>query len=220
MTDTSTSSNNACTCTRHFRSEISPFRQASNVPSSMREGIGVLIVVTAAIRVSSGCFVISTIWAIRRKTQPAPRVTVKPRARHRLPPATSLNSKQRSQPFANLEEQRVRCPSGRRDRSFLPGDAPRLVCKHDARDACTFGQDGFERIAAHATGDRADHAKAGDSIVTPRRHDDGRSPAALFVSDRGVQIDPDDVPGLGTIVTRLRCQRPTPNRSRRDGWPA
>lgn len=135
-------------------------------------------------------------------------------------PATSINSKQRSQPFADFEEQRVRRPSGRRDRSFLPRDAPGLVCKHDATDACTFGQEDFERITAHATGDRADHAKAGDGIVTSRRYDDGRSSAALFVSGRGVQIDPDDIPGFGTIVTRLRCQRPAPNRSHRDGWPA
>lgn len=56
MTDTSTSSNNACTYTRHLRSEISPFRQASRVPSSMQAGIGVLIVVTAAVRLSNASF--------------------------------------------------------------------------------------------------------------------------------------------------------------------
>lgn len=53
MTETSTSSNNACTYTRHFRSVISPLRHASKVPSSIRTGIGVLIVVTAAVRFSS-----------------------------------------------------------------------------------------------------------------------------------------------------------------------
>src|ERR1700716_1208929 len=56
MTETSTSSNNACTYTRHFRSKISPFRHASKVPSSMRNGIGVLIVVTAAVRFSNALF--------------------------------------------------------------------------------------------------------------------------------------------------------------------
>jgi len=56
MTETSTSSNRACTYTRHFRSEISPLRHASRVPSSMRIGIGVLIVVTAAVRFSNALF--------------------------------------------------------------------------------------------------------------------------------------------------------------------
>ncbi|WP_142251120.1 hypothetical protein [Bradyrhizobium sp. UNPF46] len=62
MTDTSTSSNNACTYTRHFGSEISPFRHASRVPSSMLAGIGVLIVVTAAVRFSNASFNIPAIW--------------------------------------------------------------------------------------------------------------------------------------------------------------
>jgi hypothetical protein len=53
MTETSTSSNNACTYTRHFRSEISPLKHANKVPSSMPIGIGVLIVVTAAVRFSN-----------------------------------------------------------------------------------------------------------------------------------------------------------------------
>lgn len=56
MTETSTSSNNACTYTRHFRSEISPFRHASRVSSSMLAGIGVLIVVTAAVRFLNASF--------------------------------------------------------------------------------------------------------------------------------------------------------------------
>lgn len=62
MTDTSTSSNNACTYTRHFLSEISPFRQASSVPSSMPAGIGVLIVVTAAVKFSNASFNIAALW--------------------------------------------------------------------------------------------------------------------------------------------------------------
>jgi len=33
----------------------------------------------------------------------------------------------------------------------------------------------------------------------------------LFVADGGVKVDPDDVAGLRTIVTRLRCQRAVPD---------
>src|SRR6266702_5788901 len=71
MTETSTSSNNACTYTRHFRSEISPFRHASRVPSSMRDGIGVLIVVTAAVRFSNALFSIFAIWCHSEKASTA-----------------------------------------------------------------------------------------------------------------------------------------------------
>lgn len=67
MADTSTSSNNACTYTRHLRSEVSPFRQASRVPSSMLSGIGVLIVVTTAVRFSNASFNILTIWSHQEK---------------------------------------------------------------------------------------------------------------------------------------------------------
>src|SRR3979490_2221254 len=67
MTETSTSSNNACTYTRHFRSKVSPFRHASKVPSSMRNGIGVLIVVTAAVRFSNALFDILAIWCHSEK---------------------------------------------------------------------------------------------------------------------------------------------------------
>lgn len=67
MTDTSTSSNSACTYTRHFCSEMSPFRQASRVPSSMLAGIGVLIVVTAAVRLSNALCDIPTLWCHSEK---------------------------------------------------------------------------------------------------------------------------------------------------------
>lgn len=62
MTETSTSSNKACTYTRHFRSRISPFKHASKVTSSIRNGIGVLIVVTAAVRFWNARSDILTIW--------------------------------------------------------------------------------------------------------------------------------------------------------------
>src|SRR3954454_16087409 len=75
MTETSTSSNNACTYTRHFRSEISPFKHASKVPSSMRNGIGVLIVVTAAVRFSNALFDILAIWCHSEKASTAAPVS-------------------------------------------------------------------------------------------------------------------------------------------------
>jgi hypothetical protein len=56
-------------------------------------------------------------------------------------------------------------------------------------------------------------------IVTLRRHN-CRSSTALFMADREVKVDLDEVAGLWTIVTRLRCQRAAPNRSPHDGCEA
>ena len=36
----------------------------------------------------------------------------------------------------------------------------------------------------------------------------------LFVAERGIEIDPDEIAGSGAIVTRLRCQQAVPTRIR------
>src|SRR5205814_2348580 len=105
------------------------------------------------------------------------------------------------------------------DRSFLPRDAAGLVGEYNAAEAGTIGQQGLERIVAYTAGNWADHAKSGCGIVVVRGQDNCRSSAALSVADRAVKIDPDEVTGLRTIVTRLRCQRAAPNQSLHDGCP-
>lgn len=129
----------------------------------------------------------------------------------------SVDREQRSQTFAHFGEHAIRCSSGLLDRPFIPGDAAGLVRQDSTTEASTIGQCGLERIAAHTAGDWTDHAEPGSRIVAMRRQYDCRSPAALLVANRRIKIDPDEVAGFRTIVTRLRCQRAAPNRSLHDG---
>ena len=36
--------------------------------------------------------------------------------------------------------------------------------------------------------------------------------ATLLVAERGIEIDPDEIAGIGAVVTRLRCQQAVPTR--------
>ena len=62
-------------------------------------------------------------------------------------------------------------------------------------------------------------AKARPRIVGPRRQYDGRTMATLFMAERGMEIYPDEIAGIGAVVTRLRCQQAVPTRVRNADFP-
>ncbi len=131
----------------------------------------------------------------------------------------SVYPQQGSQAFADLAQHQARRSSRVADRPLLPRDAPGLICQHGAMEDCALRQRSLEGIVTDTARDRANDAKPGCCIVAVRRQDDRRASPALFVADRRIKIDPDEVAGLRTILTRLRCQRAPPSQSHRDGCP-
>jgi hypothetical protein len=63
-------------------------------------------------------------------------------------------------------------------------------------------------------------AKARPLIVGSRRQYDGRAMTTLFMAERGIEIYPDEMAGIGAVVTRLRCQQVAPTRVRNAYFPA
>jgi hypothetical protein len=58
----------------------------------------------------------------------------------------------------------------------------------------------------------AQDAKARPTIVMSRCQYDGRAMTTLLRAKRGIEIDPNEVAGIWTVVTRLRCQQAVPTR--------
>ena len=67
----------------------------------------------------------------------------------------------------------------------------------------------------------ATNSSPGNRIVGLCRQHQCRTTTALFVTERRLKVDPDEIADFGAIlrlpVTRLRCKRPRPRRFRRDG---
>ncbi len=72
----------------------------------------------------------------------------------------------------------------------------------------------LKRVTSRPTGNWTQNAKARPSIVGSRRQNDGRSMTTLFMAERGIEIYPDKITGIGAMVTRLRCQQVAPTRVR------
>ena len=61
-------------------------------------------------------------------------------------------------------------------------------------------------VISRSTGNWTQDAKARPLIVRSRRQNDGWAMTTLFMAERWIEIYPDEIAGIGAMVTRLRCQ--------------
>lgn len=87
-----------------------------------------------------------------------------------------------------------------------------MIGQYDARDGVAGWNGDLKRVTSFPACNRAQDAKAGSHIVMPRCQHDGWAMATLLVAERGIEIDPDEIAGIGAVVTRLRCQQAVPTR--------
>jgi len=77
----------------------------------------------------------------------------------------------------------------------------------------------LKRVTSRPTGNWTQDAKARPLIVGSRRQYDGRAMTSLFMAERGIEIYPHEIAGIGAMVTRLRCQQAAPTRVRNADFP-
>ena len=122
-----------------------------------------------------------------------------------------INLQQYGEAFADFIEQLFRACPRPFYVSFFPGHAAQLIDQHDARDGMVGSNGDLKRVTSRAACDRAREAKARPHIVLSRCQHDGWAMATLLVAKRGIEIDPNEVAGIATVVTSLRCQQAVPN---------
>jgi hypothetical protein len=96
--------------------------------------------------------------------------------------------------------------------TLLPRQAAQLVAEHDPGDGLAGGNRYLEWVSLGLIGDRARNAETRSLIVEMGTDDEGRPTAFLLMTFGRIEIDPDEIAGLG--ATRLRCRRAAPSWSR------
>ena len=121
-----------------------------------------------------------------------------------------VNLHQYAEAFADFIDQLLRSHPRHFDVSFFPGHTAHLIDQYDARDGLAGWNGDLKRVTSCPACNRAQDAKARPHIVMPRCQYDSWAMATLLVAKRGIEIDPDEIAGIGAVVTRLRCQQAVP----------
>lgn len=84
-----------------------------------------------------------------------------------------------------------------------------MVRKDDASDRAVGRQGNFKRVTLDLAGDGAGDRKSCLGIVEPRRQDQRRPPAALFMPNVRVECEPDEIASVGHVGPGYHSSRPT-----------
>jgi hypothetical protein len=121
-----------------------------------------------------------------------------------------VDLQQYGEPFADLIDQLGRSHASHSEVSLFPRHTTHLIDQYDARDGIAIWNGDLKGVTSRPACNWTEDAKARSHIIRARCQYDRGAAATLLVADGGIEINPDEIPSIGTVVTRLRCRQVVP----------